>query len=105
MRRKRAAQAEELRRDLATDIADRLAEIEAEEKEACAAPEEASGQWNLFGPEEGSRVSYRAQREAVATINNKRREEIDEFEIVNDPEPPAPMGALFLVPAVSEKSP
>jgi len=103
LRRKRAAQAEELRRDLETDIADRLAEIEAEEKEARTAPEDAAGQRSLFGPEDRSRVSHRAQREAVATINNKRREEIAEFEIVNDPKPPAPMVALFLVPAGSEK--
>ncbi len=100
LRHRRAEQAELLRRELEVDVADRLREIEEEERRARGMVE-ASGQLWLFSPEpEGERGAggFAARRALVESYREKRREEIAAFERVEEPFPPRPLGALFLVP-------
>lgn len=95
---RRREQAAILRRDLEVDVADRLREIEEEEKGAQGLIDDRTGQFRLF-QEEGTRgVGLKARRAAVEAEAAKRRQEIAEFERVDDPAPPRPLGALFLVP-------
>jgi hypothetical protein len=97
----RHAQAEELRRDLEADLADRLREIEAEEHEARVPVDERTGQQNLFGrPTGGTSASVR--RAVAESQAASRREEIAEFEHVDLPALPIPLGALFLLPSRAE---
>ncbi len=99
IRSRRAKQAEILRRDLETDIADRLKEIDEEEREARGLIEE-TGQRRLFAEQEAGR-GFSARRAAVESYQKQRLQEIAELETVDDPPPPQPLGALFLVPAAS----
>ena len=93
----RRKQAEFLRRDLEVDVADRLREIEEEELQARGGIEE-TGQLLLFGAEPRGRSSFEARRAAVEAYKEQRLREIAEFERVDDPPAPKPLGALFLVP-------
>ncbi|MGQ9592099.1 MAG: helicase-related protein [Planctomycetota bacterium] len=96
LRERRAEQAALLRRDLETDIADRLREIEEEERRSRGLIEE-SGQLLMFAEETG-RGGFPARRAAVEAAAKRRREEIAAFEKVEAPREPRPLGALFLVP-------
>jgi hypothetical protein len=98
LRAQRLRQAETLRRDLEVDVADRLAEIQEDERRARGLVE-ASGQQRLFGPQEPTRTGFDARRAAVEKQAEDRRKEISEFAGVDDPAAPRPLGALFLVPA------
>jgi len=96
LRRRRSDQAEVLRRDLEVDVADRLREIDEEEKRSRGLVE-ATGQQRLFGVQEGP-GGFQARRAAVEASAAQRREEIAAFEKVEAPGHPRPLGALFLVP-------
>jgi len=87
--------AEILRRDLERDLADRLQEIEEEERRARGLID-ATGQLRLFAEQEVS--GFQARREALESYRRQRLEEIAAFEQVHAPAPPRPLGALFLVP-------
>jgi superfamily II DNA or RNA helicase len=106
--RRLTARAEELRRhrhDLAGRLradaeayrADRLRELEEEEIRARGLIKD-TGQLLLRIAEEPARYSIDARRAAVETYFRARLEEIDAFAQVDDPAPPQPVGALFLVP-------
>ncbi|ROR02914.1 helicase-related protein [Desulfosoma caldarium] len=96
LRRRRGEQAALLRQELERDLADRLREIDDEERRARGLIEE-TGQVRLFAQETG-RGGFQARREAAKAAAENRREEIEAFEQVDTPAPPRPLGALFLVP-------
>ncbi len=96
LRRRRAEQAELLRRDLEVDVADRMREIAEEEKHSRGLVE-ATGQQRLFAEQQG-RGGFDARRAAVETSAAQRREEIAVFADIKAPVSPRPLGALFLVP-------
>lgn len=96
IRSRRTEQAKILRQDLEIDIADRLKEIDEEERKARGLIEE-TGQRRLFAEQEAGR-SFSARRAAVESYRDQRLQEIAELERVDDPTPPQPLGALFLVP-------
>ncbi len=93
---RRAEQAARLRRDLEVDVADRLREIDEEERRSRGLVDE-RGQQRLFAEQEG-RGGFEARRAAVEAAAARRREEIAAFEEVKAPGSPRPLGALFLVP-------
>jgi superfamily II DNA or RNA helicase len=98
VREGRAQQAAFLRKDLEVDLADRLREIREEESRARGLIE-ATGQQRLFGTDDPRGQSFETRRAAAEAQAAGRREEIAEFERVDEPSPPRPLGALFLVPA------
>lgn len=98
LRRWRAEQADALRRDLEVDVADRLREIDEEERRSRGLIER-GGQLRLFAAEGGGPGGFTARRRAVELYRRQRLEELAEFERVEDPPPPRPLGALLLVPA------
>ncbi len=95
LRAYRQEQAEVLRRDLERDLADRLQEIEEEERRARGLVD-ATGQLRLFAEQEVS--GFQARREALESYRRQRLEEIAAFERVEEPVTIRPLGALFLVP-------
>ncbi|MER3488061.1 MAG: hypothetical protein C4307_04735, partial [Chloroflexota bacterium] len=95
LRAHRQKQAEILRQDLERDLADRLEEIDEEERRARGLID-ATGHLRLFAEQEVS--GFQARREALESYRNQRLEEIAAFEQVHEPPPPQPLGALFLVP-------
>lgn len=100
MSKKRADQAHVLREDLEVDKADREREID-EDLRRLRADLERSGQMRLaFGeaPRIGTETAN-AQHAALNAFVAERRREIDDFEVVNEPQSPTILGALFLVPA------
>ncbi|MCK6483032.1 MAG: DEAD/DEAH box helicase [Phycisphaerae bacterium] len=97
LRRRRAEQAEILRRDLEVDVADRQREIDDEERRARGLVED-TGQGRLFADAAPSTSGFQTRRAAVESYAAQRREEIAAFETVEAPASPNPMGALFLVP-------
>jgi ERCC4-related helicase len=96
LRRRRSEQAQLLFRDLETDVADRLREIDETERLARGLIEE-TGQQRLF-PEQDSRGGFEARRAAVRAYAAERTRDLEEFQSVTVPGPPRPLGALFLVP-------
>jgi len=90
----RRKQAEMLRQDLERDLADRLREIDEEERRARGLIDP-TGQLRWLPEREAS--GFRARREALESYRQQRLEEIAAFEHVDDPAPPQPLGALFLV--------
>jgi superfamily II DNA or RNA helicase len=96
LRARRHEQAAVLLRDLEVDVADRLREIEDEERGARGLVED-TGQQRLFAEQESVR-GFEARRAAVRAHEEERRQEIAAFAQVSPPEPPRPLGALFLVP-------
>jgi superfamily II DNA or RNA helicase len=98
LRAQRLQQAETLRRDLEVDVADRLAEIQEDERRARGLVE-TTGQQRLFGSQEATRTGFDARRAAVEKQAEDRRKETAEFAEVRDPAAPRPLGALLLVPA------
>jgi len=97
LRARRASQAALLRRELETDIADRLRELDEEEKRATGRIDD-SGQQRLFAEDPRAGAAYRSQRAMIETHREQRLRELDEYARVEDPAPPRPMGAAFLVP-------
>jgi superfamily II DNA or RNA helicase len=97
LRERRAEQAALLRRELETDLADRLRELDEEEKRATGRIDD-SGQQRLFAEDPRAGAAYRAQRAMIDTHRQQRLAELARFEQVDDPLPPRPMGVAFLVP-------
>jgi exonuclease VII large subunit len=96
LRTHRQKQAEILLDDLRRDIADRLKEIEDEERRARGLI--IGQQLRIQLPDERETTKkFQTRREAVDRYYNQRREEINNFKQVHDPFPPQPLGALFLV--------
>lgn len=97
LRKRRQRQAALLRDNLQVDIADRLKEIEEEERLARGLIKD-SGQILLFAGADPVRGGFTARRQAVESYKEQRLEEISAFERVKQPQPPRPLGTLFLVP-------
>jgi ERCC4-related helicase len=98
LRRDRRWQAEIMIHELELDSADRIHEIEEEEKRSRGLIEE-SGQQRLFSEVgEFSPQSFAARKAVVESFSSQRRQEIEAFAKISDPGPPLSMGALFLVP-------
>ena len=93
---RRKEQADLLRRDLAVDMADRLQEIDEEERRAHH-PVGTEGQRQLF-PAHQARGGFQARRAAVEVAAEQRRAELAIFERVEPPAAPRPLGALLLLP-------
>ncbi len=103
IRLNRSKQAESMLKELESDAADRIREIEEEEKKARRLIEE-SGQQRLFGDESGPGPrSFAARKAAVESFKKLRQEEIEKFRRLSDPAPPQPLGALFLIPSGSRR--
>jgi len=99
LRSKRTQMAEAMLKDLEQDTADRIREIEEEEKRTRRLIEE-TGQQRLFSdPNDPGPRSFAARKAAVEAFKDRRRQEIQSFMKVADPAPPQPLGALFLVPS------
>lgn len=84
--------------ELEADAADRMREIEEEEKLGRGLIE-ATGQQRLF-PEDGdsSPRGFVARKAAVEAFKDERRREIELYQKIAEPESPLAMGALFLMP-------
>jgi hypothetical protein len=102
LRGRRAEQAALLRRDLERDVADRLGEIDEEEKRARGLID-AGGQQRLFADADVPVTAFAARRAAVNADAERRREEIAQFARIDEPPQPQPLGALFLVPGGSPR--
>lgn len=96
LRQRRAEQACALLKSLELDTADRLREIDEEERRARGLIED-DGQGRLFA-EEARRGGFEKRRAAVQAAAARRREELEAFQQVSSSGPPRPLGALFLVP-------
>lgn len=99
LRQERQDQAAVLRQALERDVADRLQEIEEEER-LVQGLIEASGQQRLFPDREVS--GFNTRRQVLESFRQQRLEEIAAFEQVHDLTSPQPLGALFLVPEGGE---
>ncbi len=97
IRARRERQAEELRADAGRYTKDRLKELEEEEARA-RGQVEATGAVRLWAGDEPKRYTVSAKRAMVETHFQQRMEEIDLYAQVEDPEPPRPIAAVFLVP-------
>lgn len=97
IRQRRGAIAEELRRDAEAYRADRLKELEEEEIRARGLITD-KGQLRMELGEQDRRSAIEAKRAAAEEHFETRLQEIATFARVDDPEPPQPIGALFLVP-------
>jgi microsomal dipeptidase-like Zn-dependent dipeptidase len=84
-----------LREDAESYRTDRLAEIDREEKEAKLA-EEDKGQTLLL--EVRDVTGFQKRRASVDTFHQRRIKEINAFENVPEPEPPQPLGVVFVLP-------
>ncbi|MBM4395091.1 MAG: DEAD/DEAH box helicase [Deltaproteobacteria bacterium] len=93
--RVRSHQADILLRDLEADTADRISEVEQEERRAKGLITD-RGEQLLFAEHDTGR-GFSARRAAVEVQATARREEIAEFREVRSPGGPRPLGALFLV--------
>ncbi len=101
LRLRRAEQAEVLRSDLDTDLADRLEEIQDEERRALGLIDERTGQLRMFSVDDHRPNGFQSRRAAIEAQADARRAEIADFERVDEMTGPSavrPMGALFLVP-------
>lgn len=97
IRQRRAALAEQLRSDAKAYRDDRLKELEEQELRSRGLLTD-TGQLQLELGEDTKRHSIEARRAAVEQHFQDRLAEIEAFERVHEPEPPQPLGALFLVP-------
>jgi len=97
LRGRRTAQAATLRAELDADLADRLAELDEEERRARGLIQD-DRQQRLFAVDDGAGGYYRAQRAALETHRQRRLEELARYEEVPEPAPPRPLGAAILVP-------
>ncbi len=84
-----------LREDAERYCADRVAEIEQEEKQAQMVEEKQGGQL-LFDQREV--YGFKAKRASVDTFHKRRLEEIAKFEQSVTPGTPQPLGVLFVFP-------
>jgi hypothetical protein len=98
IREERAKLAEALWQDAKIDLADRLREIEEEERRAQGMVERETHQLRLFAAEDARKISFDAKRQVARVQAEKRGEEIDAFAQVQQPAAPSPLGALLLVP-------
>ncbi len=98
VKQSRKSQAQTLIRELERDTVDRLAEIDDEERRFLGLVDAETGQARLFGEEDRRVGGFRARRAAVEQQADARRAEIAEFEAIEEPARPRPLGALFLVP-------
>lgn len=102
-RRTREQQASAWLDELEADAADRLREIEEEEKHSRGLIEE-TGQQRLFSTDgDAGRRSFSARKAAVELHKEQRKREIEAYLRIHDPEPPLSMGALFLIPAGDDR--
>ena len=95
LRLRRREQADLLRGDLAVDIADRLDEINEEER-VVHHPVGTEGQQRLF-PAQRARGGFQARRAAVEVAAEQREAELAAFERIDPPAAPRPLGALLLL--------
>ncbi|NPV83247.1 MAG: DEAD/DEAH box helicase [Candidatus Aminicenantes bacterium] len=91
--------AEKMLLELELDTADRISEIEEEEKRARRVIEETGQQRIIFEKEDQESRSFAARKSMVETFKKQRQQEIENFTRIQDPSPPQPLGALFLVPS------
>jgi SNF2 family DNA or RNA helicase len=97
-RRRREQQAKAWLEELEADVADRLREIEEEEKHRRGLIEE-TGQQRLFSADGDAGLrSLAARKAAVDAFKEQRKKDIADYLKIHDPDPPLSMGALFLVP-------
>jgi len=96
IRSERTELAQKLHEHVELDLADRLAELDEDERRARGLIED-TGALRLFGETE-TRGGFDARRAAARVEAERHHEEIDAFAVVNAPMPPRPLGALFLVP-------
>jgi len=102
-RRCREQQAKAWLDELEADVADRLREIEEEEKHSRGLIEE-TGQQRLFSADgDAGPRSFAARKAAVGAFKEQRKKEIENYLKIHDPEPPLSMGALFLIPAGDDR--
>jgi D-alanyl-D-alanine carboxypeptidase len=92
---KRKELAAVLREDAERYRTDRLTEIEKEERDSKLAEEK--GQVLLLETRDVS--GFQKRRAAVDTFHKQRLDEIAAYEKVPDPEPPQPLGVVFVLPA------
>jgi superfamily II DNA or RNA helicase len=97
IRERRERHADELRTDAGAFAKDRLRELEEEEARARGQVED-SGATRLWAGDEPKRYTVSAKRKMVETHFQERMEEIELYAAVDDPEPPRPIAAMFLVP-------
>ena len=98
LRRGRERQARAWLDELEADVADRLREIEEEEKRSRGLIDE-SGQQRLFaGDGDPGPRSFAARKAAVESFKEQRRREIEDYLKISDPATPLSMGTLFLIP-------
>ncbi len=101
LRARRTEQAAKLRRELEQGLADRIREIDEEERKARGLVD--AGQQRLFAREGGGAAGFAVRRSAAEAQASSRREEIDAFEKVEASGPPRPLGALLSVPAAAAR--
>lgn len=92
---KREIQAKTLSEELKADVADRLQEIEQEERAAKGLVE---GDQLLLAMEGKKTNVFEHRRAELRTYTAKREQEIADFARVDTPHTPQPMSCLFLVP-------
>jgi hypothetical protein len=95
LRAKRETQAKALSEELKADVADRLQEIEQEERAARGLFE---GDQLLLATEGKKTNIFEHRRAELRTYTAKREQEIADFARVVAPHTPQPMSCLFLVP-------
>lgn len=98
LRASRHEQAAQLRKALEMDLADRLLELEEEERYAKGLVDVDSGQFQLFASETARATGFQSRRSAAQAYAEKRHAEIRGFEQVTEPSSPRLLGALFVVP-------
>ncbi|MDH7513098.1 MAG: helicase-related protein [Clostridiales bacterium] len=99
LRQKRKELAERMLADLELDVADRIREIDEEEKRSRKFIEETGQQRLIFERDDQAGRSFAARKSMVEDFRIKRQQEIENFTKIQDAEPPQPLGALFLVPS------
>jgi len=95
---RRRLQADILRKDLETDLSDRLKEIDEAERHALGLIDFKTGQMRIFADMDSGATGFQSKRAAAKASAAKRRNEIDAFEMVAISGAPKPLGALLLVP-------
>ncbi len=97
LRGQRTAQADGLRSWVDQDLADRLRELDEEQKRASGRLG-AKGETYMFPMADESTRSFDTRRAAARDRAEEARREAEEFARVEDAGPPRVLGALFLVP-------
>ena len=97
LRKQRREQADILRKDLQADLQDRLKEIEETERQVKGLVE-GSGQLRMDVESQRSSGGFEDRRAAAKVQAEAKEFELAEFEHIDEPGEPRPLGALFLVP-------